>query len=65
MNKSPAKARPHVNLGHAYVLAGDLLRATNQFRIALVLDPGNPAAQKNLRATWERDGNTPGVAGAR
>jgi hypothetical protein len=65
VNKSPAKARPHVNLGHAYVLAGDLLRATNQFRIALVLDPGNPAAQKNLRATWERDGNTPGVAGAR
>ena len=54
VNKSPAKSRPHVNLGHAYFLAGDLPRATDQFRIALALDPDNPVAQKDLRAVWER-----------
>jgi protein O-mannosyl-transferase len=30
VNKSPAKARPHVNLGHAYFLAGDLSRASDE-----------------------------------
>ena len=64
VNKSPAKSRPHVNLGHAYVLAGDLSRAIDQFRIALALDPDNPVAQENLRAVWERGSDTPGVAAA-
>jgi hypothetical protein len=58
VNKSPAKARPRVNLGHAYFLAGDLSRAAEQFRIALALDPGNPVAQRDLRATWERGSAT-------
>ena len=62
VNKSPAKSRPHVNLGHAYFVAGDLPRATDQFRIALALDPDNPAAQKGLRAAWEHGSDTPGVA---
>ena len=65
VNKSPAKPRPHVNLGQAYVFAGDLPRATDQFRTALALDPDNPAAQKGLRAAWERGSDTPGVAAAR
>jgi tetratricopeptide (TPR) repeat protein len=65
VNKSPAKPRPHVNLGHAYVFAGDLPRAIDQFRIALALDPDNPAAQNGLRAAWERGSDTPGVASAR
>jgi tetratricopeptide (TPR) repeat protein len=65
VNKSPAKSRPHVNLGHAYFLAGDLSRATDQFRIALTLDPDNPVAQENLRAAWERGGDRPGVAAAK
>jgi hypothetical protein len=65
VNKSPEKSRPHVNLGHAYFLAGDLRRATDQFRIALALDPDNPAAQKGLRAAWEHGSDSPGVAAAR
>ena len=65
VNKSPAKARPRVNLGYAYASAGDLPRATDQFRIALALDPDNPAAQKGLRAAWEHGSDTPGVAAAR
>jgi hypothetical protein len=32
----------------------DLSRASDEFRIALTLDPGNPVAQKNLRAAWEQ-----------
>jgi hypothetical protein len=65
VNKSPAKARPHVNLGHAYVLVGDLPRATDQFRIALKLDPDNPAAQQGLRAAWEHGSDSSGVAASR
>jgi protein O-mannosyl-transferase len=53
-SKSPLKARPHVNLGHAYLLAGDVSRAADEFRLALWLDPDNPVAQRNLRAAWER-----------
>ena len=65
VTKSPAKSRPHVNLGHAYLLAGDLSRATDEFRIALALDPDNPVAQENLRAAWERASDSPGVAAAK
>lgn len=53
VQKSPTKSRPHVNLGHAYYLAGDLDRATEQFRIALALDRDDPIAQANLRAVWD------------
>lgn len=65
VTKSPAKARPHINLGHAYVLAGDLSRAIDELRIALTLDPENPAAQQNLRAVWEGGGDRTGVADAK
>ena len=57
VNKSPAKSRPHVNLGHAHFLAGDFSRAIDQLRIALALDPDNPVAQENLRAVWARGGD--------
>ena len=50
--KSPLKARPHANLGRAWYMAGDLDRALEQFRIALALDPLDPAAQQNLLQTW-------------
>jgi protein O-mannosyl-transferase len=63
VDNSPAKARPRVNLGHAYFLAGDFSRAAEQFRIALALDPGNPVAQRDLWAAWERAGATNITAG--
>lgn len=52
--KAQAKARPHVNLGHAYFVAGDLDRAIAESRIALAIDRDNLAAQANLRAAWQR-----------
>ncbi len=58
VQKSPTKARPHINLGHAYYLTGDLDRATEQFRIGLALDPDNPIAQANLRAIWDLSSRT-------
>lgn len=52
VRKSPNKARPHNNLGHAYYLAGDLDRAIAEFRVALSLDPGHYPAQENLLKAW-------------
>lgn len=52
--KSPAKARPHVNLGHALYEAGELDRAIHELRRALAIDRDNPRAQANLLAAWNR-----------
>jgi tetratricopeptide (TPR) repeat protein len=51
--KSPQKARPRTNLGRAYIAAGDLDQAMEQFRIALTLDRLDRAAQESLLFTWE------------
>ncbi len=52
--KSPAKARPHANLGYAYYMEGDFDRAILEFRAALAIDRDDPIAQANLLATWRR-----------
>jgi tetratricopeptide (TPR) repeat protein len=50
--KSPAKARPHNNLGHAYAMQGDWEEAIEEFRIAVRLDSDYALAQKNLRDAY-------------
>jgi len=51
--KSPRKARPHTNLGHALSVAGDFDGAIREFRLALALDPQDPVAQRNLLEAWK------------
>lgn len=50
--KSPAKARPHNNLGYAYAIRGDWDRAIEEFRAAVRLDPDYLLAQQNLRLAY-------------
>ena len=52
VRKSPAKARPHNNLGHAYAMHGDWDHAIEEFRIAAQLDPAYALAGKNLRDAY-------------
>lgn len=52
VEKSPQKARPHNNLGHAYLLRDDWDRAIEEFRVAAMLDPDYALAQKNLRDAY-------------
>lgn len=52
VSKSPKKARPHNNLGHAYAVHGNWDRAIEEFRTAAQLDPGYVLAQENLRNAY-------------
>ncbi|MDH5428093.1 MAG: tetratricopeptide repeat protein, partial [Nitrospirota bacterium] len=52
VHKSPEKARPHNNLGHAYALQGDWNHAIEEFRVALTLQPDYILAQENLREAY-------------
>ena len=52
VRKSPNKARPHNNLGHAYALQGNWDRAIEEFRIASQLDPDYVRAHHNLRKAY-------------
>lgn len=52
VEKSPHKARPHNNLGHAYALRDDWDRAIEEFRIAARLNPDYALAQQNLRDAY-------------
>lgn len=52
VKKSPNKARPHNNLGHAYALHGEWDRAIDEFRIAAQLDSDYVLAQENLRDAY-------------
>jgi len=45
---SPRKARAWLNLGYAYRLDGDALRAASAYRCALALDPANAQALIDL-----------------
>jgi len=47
--KSPAKARPHNNMGYAYQLAGRFVEAEREYRAALACDPGFYKSRYNLR----------------
>lgn len=52
VRKSPNKARPHNNLGHAFALHGEWDRAIEEFRTAARLDPDFILAQQNLRDAY-------------
>ena len=52
VHKSPLKARPHNNLGHAYAMSGEWEQALKEFRIAAQLNPDYALAQKNLRDAY-------------
>jgi protein O-mannosyl-transferase len=52
IKKSPHKARPHNNLGHAYALQDNWERALEEFRIAVQLDPDYALAKRNLRDAY-------------
>ena len=52
VEKSPQKARPHNNLGHAYALRDDWDRAIEEYRTAARLNPGYARAQQNLRDAY-------------
>lgn len=52
VSKSPNKARPHNNLGHAYAMRGEWDRAIEEFRIAAQLDPDSVRAHHNLRKAY-------------
>ncbi len=52
VRKSPVKARPHNNLGHAYAMQGEWDQAIDEFRIAAQLDPNYALARKNLRDAY-------------
>ena len=54
VEKSPGKARPHNNLGHAYAREGKWDLAIEEFRTALTLRPDYPLAQRNLRNAYLR-----------
>lgn len=54
--KSPAKARPHVNLGLALQNAGRLEEAQRHYRRALEIHPGYPFALNNLGNVLRRRG---------
>lgn len=55
--KSPAKARPHNNLGLAYERAGRIAEAAAEYEVAMKVDPGYVEAYNNLGALYERTGN--------
>jgi tetratricopeptide (TPR) repeat protein len=48
VERYPANPRAHINLGAAYVNAGQLQRGADQFQAALRLDPNLPEAHNNL-----------------
>jgi len=50
--KSPYKARPHNNLGSAYVIKGRLNRAISEYERALVIKPDYAMAHSNLALTY-------------
>ena len=54
VEKSPGKARPHNNLGHAYALRDEWDLAIEEFRMALTLQPAYPLAQQNLLNAYLR-----------
>ena len=54
--KSPLKARPHNNLGKAYLLKGLVKEAEDQYRIALRINPKYATAHNNLAVLYSERG---------
>jgi len=54
--KSPQKARPHNNLGHALKNAGRLDEAAHSFERAIELNPDYPDALNNLSTIYNSTG---------
>lgn len=57
VRKAPQKVRPHQNLGNAYLDAGQLDSANQEFQTVLSLDPANANALNNLGIVWAQMGN--------
>ncbi len=60
----PDNPRAHINLGTAYVNAGQLPRAVDQFQAAIRLDPTIPEARNNLGVAENQLGQTAAAAAA-
>ena len=56
VKKAPKKARPHVNLGAQYQLAGDIEKAMEQYRIVIEIDPDRASVMNNLGILEMRKG---------
>lgn len=54
--KAPLMPETHYNLGHAYHLAGDLVRARQAYEQAVQLSPGYARAQVNLGVLYRQEG---------
>ena len=52
VTKSPLKARPHNNLGHALAVKGEWDAAIEHLRTAVTLDPNYALARDNLRQAY-------------
>jgi len=53
---APTAIAPHIDLGIAYGLSGDLDRAEASLKRALELDPGHPIAHNELGMVYRRKG---------
>ncbi len=56
VKKSPAKARPHYNLGNSYYLRGMMERSIREFENAIQIDPGYADAYLNLGVAYASTG---------
>jgi tetratricopeptide (TPR) repeat protein len=52
VNKSPMKARTHINLGASYLRVGDISKASREANIALSLEPNRADAHNNLGSCY-------------
>ena len=64
VGKSPRKARPAMNLGHAYEQAGDHTAAIRWYRTALEIAPTYIEAWNNLGIALWRNGDIDGALGS-
>lgn len=56
-DENPQSSNTFDSLAEAYLVSGDLQAATNYYKKALELDPGNESSKKGLKKIAERSGN--------